>query len=82
VIGLVFSTVAFLAIPVVVVLRLAGLYHVSGIASIHILVLLVGGIQLVFLGVIGEYLGRSYDEIKRRPIYILDRRASDADPEP
>jgi dolichol-phosphate mannosyltransferase len=69
--GLVMSITAFVAIPVVVILRLAGLYQVSGIASIHILVLLVGGIQLLFLGVIGEYLARDYDETKRRPVYIL-----------
>ena len=69
--GLVMSVTAFLAIPVVVVVRLAGLYHVSGIASIHILVLLVGGIQLLFLGVLGEYLARDYDETKRRPVYVL-----------
>jgi polyisoprenyl-phosphate glycosyltransferase len=69
--GLAISGLAFLAIPVVVILRLAGLYHVSGIASIHILVLLIGGIQLVFLGVLGEYLARDYDETKRRPIYVV-----------
>jgi polyisoprenyl-phosphate glycosyltransferase len=69
--GLAMSITAFAAIPVVVILRLAGLYEVSGIASIHILVLLVGGIQLLFLGVIGEYLARDYDETKRRPVYIL-----------
>jgi len=69
--GLVFSGVAFLAVPVVVVLRLAGLYDVSGIASVHILVLLIGGLQLVFLGVVGEYLARGYDEAKGRPIYIV-----------
>ena len=65
------SITAFAAIPVVVILKLAGLYDVSGIASVHILVLLVGGIQLLFLGVIGEYLARDYDETKRRPVYIL-----------
>jgi glycosyltransferase involved in cell wall biosynthesis len=69
--GLLMSVMAFLAIPVVVILRLAGLYHVSGIASIHILVLLIGGIQLLFLGVLGEYLARDYDETKRRPVYVL-----------
>jgi polyisoprenyl-phosphate glycosyltransferase len=78
--GLIMSVTAFLAIPVVVILRLAGLYHVSGIASIHILVLLVGGIQLLFLGVLGEYLARDYDETKRRPVYVLgDPPAADAD---
>jgi glycosyltransferase involved in cell wall biosynthesis len=69
--GLAMSLTAFVAIPVVVILRLAGLYEVSGIASIHILVLLVGGIQLLFLGILGEYLARDYDETKRRPVYIL-----------
>lgn len=71
VMGIVFSGLAFLTIPVVVVLRLLDLYHVSGIASVHILVLLIGGIQLVFLGVVGEYLARTYDEGKQRPIYLL-----------
>lgn len=69
--GLVMAGTAFLAIPVVVVLRVAGLYAVSGIASIHILVLLVGGVQMLFLGVLGEYLARNYDETKRRPVYVL-----------
>jgi glycosyltransferase involved in cell wall biosynthesis len=69
--GLAMSVTAFLAIPVVVTLRLAGLYAVSGIASIHILVLLVGGVQMLFLGVLGEYLARNYDETKRRPVYVL-----------
>jgi dolichol-phosphate mannosyltransferase len=78
--GLFFSVLAFLAIPVVVILRLADLYRVSGIASVHILVLLIGGLQLLFLGIVGEYLGRNYDEAKRRPTYIVGlppRRQSD-----
>ncbi len=69
--GLMLSAFAFLAIPIVIALRLAGLYHVSGIASVHILVLLIGGIQLVFLGTLGEYIGRGYDETKGRPVYIV-----------
>jgi glycosyltransferase involved in cell wall biosynthesis len=69
--GLVLSAVAFTAIPIVVALRLAGLYEVSGTASVHILVLLMGGLQLVFLGVVGEYLARAYDEAKGRPVYII-----------
>jgi glycosyltransferase involved in cell wall biosynthesis len=69
--GALFSAIAFFAIPVIIVLKLTGVYSVSGTASIHILVLLVGGVQLVFLGVVGEYLARAYDEGKQRPIYLL-----------
>lgn len=69
--GVVFAAIAFVAIPVVIVLKLTGLYAVTGIASVHILLLLIGGIQMVFLGVIGEYLARTYDEAKARPTYLL-----------
>ena len=73
--GVIFSLVAFLSIPIVVSLRLTGLYEVPGIASVHILILFVGGVQLVFLGVLGEYLARDYDEAKRRPLYIVERES-------
>jgi hypothetical protein len=76
IVGIVFSCVAFLAIPAVVILKLLGQYEITGIASVHILVLFIGGVQLIFLGVIGEYLARSYDEAKRRPLYVVDRRRS------
>lgn len=70
--GIAISALAFLAIPLVAVLKIVGLYEVTGTASVHILVLLMAGVQLFFLGVIGEYVGRTYDESKRRPIYIID----------
>lgn len=69
--GAVFSVLALLSIPVVVAMRLGGLYVVPGTASIHILVLFLGGVQLITLGIIGEYLGRNFDETKRRPVYLL-----------
>jgi len=71
--GLVFSVIALAGIPVVLALRLTGSY-VPGIASVHIMMLLLGGIQLLTLGIMGEYLGRAYDEAKRRPIYVVAER--------
>ena len=41
--------------------------------SLLFVVLLIGGIQLLALGMIGEYLGRIYDEVKQRPLYVIAR---------
>jgi dolichol-phosphate mannosyltransferase len=68
--GLLSAGLAFVAIPVVVVLRVAGSY-LPGFGSLTIAILLLGGIQLIALGVIGEYVGRIYDEVKHRPLYIV-----------
>lgn len=71
--GFVISTVAFIGIPVVVVLRLLGSY-LPGFSALTILVLLLGGIQLIAIGIIGEYVGRIYDEVKGRPLYVVRSR--------
>ena len=68
--GLVSAGVAFIAIPVVIGLRIADSY-LPGFSSITIAILLLGGIQLIAIGVIGEYVGRIYDEVKHRPLYIV-----------
>ena len=47
-------------------------HELTGQATTLVSVLFLGGIQLIFLGVIGEYLGRIYDEVKSRPLYLLD----------
>ncbi len=53
--------------------RLAGVFVVPGWTSIMVLVGVVGGIQLVVIGIIGEYVSRIHDEVKRRPLYIVAR---------
>ena len=47
---------------------------VSGYATIVCLILLFGGLQMIFLGILGEYLGRTYIESKNRPIYIVKEK--------
>ncbi len=68
--GLLSAGIAFVAIPVVIGLHFADSY-LPGFGTITILILLIGGIQLIALGVIGEYVGRIYDEVKHRPLYIV-----------
>jgi glycosyltransferase involved in cell wall biosynthesis len=77
-IGFWVSVLALLAIPIVAVLRLAGNDSFHGQATTLISVLFLGGVQLIFLGIIGEYLGRIYDEVKNRPLYIT----TEAPPKP
>ncbi len=78
--GFVISTLAFIAIPVVIVLRVLGSY-LPGFSSLTIAVLLLGGIQLIAIGIIGEYVGRIYDEVKGRPLYLVHSRVNIPDEE-
>src|SRR5207302_6792878 len=71
--GFAISTLAFLAIPAVIILRLLHSY-LPGFGTITIAVLLLGGIQLIAIGIIGEYVGRIYDEVKGRPLYLVRAR--------
>ena len=68
--GFFISVIAFLAIPLTVIARYSDIF-VPGISTTLIIVLLLGGMQLMTLGVIGEYVGRIYDEVKRRPLYVV-----------
>jgi dolichol-phosphate mannosyltransferase len=68
--GFFFSVCAFLGLPLVIAARIAGIY-VPGVSTILFVILLLGGIQLITVGIIGEYVGRIYDEVKGRPLYVV-----------
>jgi polyisoprenyl-phosphate glycosyltransferase len=71
--GFAIAGLSVVAILIAIILRLTG-NVIAGQATTLVSVLFLGGIQLIFLGIIGEYLGRIYDEVKRRPLYIVAER--------
>jgi polyisoprenyl-phosphate glycosyltransferase len=73
--GLAVSLASFVLGIWYVVQRLAGRADlVRGWASIVVIVLFLGGVQLLTIGIIGEYLSRIYDEVKQRPLYVVRER--------
>lgn len=74
--GFITAGISILAIPLVIILRLTGHMTFLGQATTLIAVLFLGGVQLLSLGILGEYIGRLYDEAKGRPLYIV-RNAPD-----
>jgi polyisoprenyl-phosphate glycosyltransferase len=79
-VGFLCAALAFVLIPAIVGLRIAGSY-LPGFSTITILVLLLGGIQLMAIGLIGEYVGRIYDEVKGRPLYVVRTRLNEPPPD-
>ena len=72
--GFAIALLSVFAIVVVFVLKvIEGESYPMGIPTITVLVLFIGGVQLAAVGVLGEYIGRIYDEVRRRPPYIVDR---------
>jgi len=70
--GFLSAGLAILAIPIIVTLRLAGETHFfEGQTTTLVAVLFLGGVQLISLGILGEYIGRIYDEAKGRPLYVV-----------
>jgi glycosyltransferase involved in cell wall biosynthesis len=73
VVGITMACLALFAIPVVAVLKAYNLYRFAqGLATMCILMLFLGGIQFIGMGLLGAYVGRTYEETKRRPKFIVD----------
>jgi dolichol-phosphate mannosyltransferase len=75
--GFASAGLAIIAIPVVAILRMTGSHFFEGQTTTLISVLFLGGVQLISLGILGEYIGRLYDEAKGRPLYIVSRAPED-----
>lgn len=73
VIGILVSLAGFIYMIAIIIKTLVYGIDVPGYSSTMVVILFLGGIQLIFLGVIGEYLGRTFNESKGRPIYFIDR---------
>ncbi len=71
------ASLSLIIIPIVIVMRATGSQEFSGQASTLIAVLFLGGVQLISLGILGEYIGRIYDEVKGRPLYIVNESPDD-----
>lgn len=72
-IGVLISIIGFIYMLAIIIKTIISGVDVPGYASTMVVILFIGGIQLIFLGVIGEYLGRAFYETKNRPIYFVDR---------
>ena len=79
--GITISAFSFVMALWALYVRLTGGYTVPGWASIMVIMLFLGGVQLLTIGDIGEYLGRVYDEVKQRPLYVV-ARVSEAESSP
>lgn len=71
--GILVSLAGFLYMLVIIFKAIFNGIDVPGYASTMVVILFLGGLQLIFLGVIGEYLGRAFYETKGRPLYFVDR---------
>jgi len=75
--GFISAGLSILAIPVVILLRQFGPRAFLGQATTLIAVLFLGGVQLISLGILGEYIGRIFEEVKGRPLYIVREAPED-----
>ena len=71
--GFVIAAASFLIAMTYLVMKLAGFPFPMGNPTMVIMILFMGGIQLISVGILGEYIGRIYEEVRSRPKFIVDR---------
>lgn len=75
--GTILSAIGFFYALYIAIKTLALGKDVPGFATIVCLLLIIGGVNLIFLGIIGSYIGRIYEEVKNRPSYIIKEKSED-----
>jgi dolichol-phosphate mannosyltransferase len=70
--GFIASLLSLVYIAYAIAIKVFTNHAVPGWASIMVAILFIGGVQLISLGIIGEYISRIYDEVKQRPLYLVD----------
>ena len=73
-VGLVTLMLGLLYAAYILYARISGQFDVPGWTGTMMAILILGGVQLLFLGLIAEYMGRIYEEVKRRPLYVVGER--------
>ncbi len=80
--GMLVSAIAFAYAMLIIIKTMVFGVDVPGFPTIVISVMFFSGVQLIFLGIIGEYLGRVYDEVKARPLYLVAEEVGIEPPDP
>lgn len=68
--------IRFLLILVIIILKVFTTLPIQGWTSLMVVILFLGGTQLFIMGIFGEYIGRIYDESRKRPLYIIEDKCN------
>jgi len=74
--GVCFTIAAFIAIVVLTVLKLTGRVELLGWTSLMVVILFTSGLQFILIGILGEYIGRISEEVKKRPQYLIAEKVN------
>lgn len=80
-IGFIFAFFGFLYAVFVLIIRIAGAKPIQGWSSLMVVVLIIGGIQMIMLGILGEYLWRTLAEAKNKPLFFIESSSDSAEVE-
>lgn len=76
--GMLVSTIGFIYAIAIIIFRLTNLVAVDGWAALMVVVLVFGGFQMIMLGIIGEYLWRTLEQSRKRPLYFIENASQES----